>query len=363
MVELPDHFSVHADPDIDRVVAAHVSRVGEEVCRVVGDIRALFLVGGFARGEGSVIVDRDGPRPLNDYDFVIVTETRRYWSSLAQTGQRLAKELGIPAVDLLPLRIRDLPALRHTIFNYDLIACGKLVAGDTSVRNFLPRLLPGHIPLVEGRILLMNRMYCLLESFRHRFLGESPNEPEAFFCHQQGAKAVLACQDAILLQQRRYHHRYLERMLRFQDGPCPVRGLQELSRQATAFKLRPTPVTGEAAVGMWLEGRRVLLAGLQLVTGRSSWDELERAHLARSLRDRLARRLAALRGGGEDPRQALVEIAELRLLVSLGDGGGESGSPGAARLLTEAGFTASEQDGWERLRQRAVDAWMTVTHG
>jgi hypothetical protein len=362
MVELPDHFTAHADPEIDKVVAVHLARVGEEVCRVVSDIRALFLVGGFARGEGSVIVEPEGPRPLNDYDFVVVTETRRDWPSLTETGRRLAREVGIPSVDLLPLRTRDLPALRHTIFNYDLITCGKLVAGDASIRHLFPRLMPGHIPLSEGRILLINRMFCLLESFRHHFLEESPGEAEAFFCHQQGCKAVLACQDAVLLQQRRYHHRYLERMLRLQDGPAPVRGLKELSRQATAFKLRPVTVNGEGAVNMWLEGRRVLLAGLQLVTGGASWDDVERACLAQSLRDRLARRLAVLRGGGEDRRKVLIELAELRLLVSLGDDGRGCDSPEAARRLSEAGFTASETDGWEHLRQCAVDAWTTVTH-
>ncbi len=362
MVELPDHFTAHADPAIDRAVAAHLARVGEEVCRVVRDVRALFLVGGFARGEGSVVMESAGPRPLNDYDFAVVTETRRDWPSLAETGRRLAREVGIPSVDLLPLRTHDLPALRHTIFNYDLVTCGKLVAGDQSIRRLFPRLMPGHIPLSEGRILLVNRMFCLLESFRQRFLEDHPDGEDAFFLHQQGSKAVLACQDAVLVQQRRYHHRYLERMLRLQDGPCPVEGLRELSRHATSFKLRPVPVKGDGAVRMWFEGRRVLLAGLQLVTGASSWDEVERAYLSTSLRDKLSRRIAALRGGGEDPRKALIELAELRLLVSLGDTGEGTGSAEAARWLSEAGFPVSEAESWERLRQRAVDAWMTVTH-
>jgi hypothetical protein len=362
MVELPDHFTTHADPGIDKAVAAHLARVGEEVRRVMRDFRALYLVGGFARGEGSVVVEGGQARPLNDYDFTVITESRRDWPSLPEMGRRLAREIGIRAVDLIPLRARDLPALRHTIFNYDLVTCGKLVTGDSSVRPLFPRLMSGHIPVSEGRILLVNRMFCLLESFRHDFLERDPDGEDAFFCHQQGCKAVLACQDALLLLQRRYHHKYLERMLRLQDSPCPVEGLKKLARHATGFKLRPLPVNGEDAIRMWFEGRRVLLAGVQLVMNESSWDRIERAYLRTSLRDKLARRIAALRGGGDDRRKALVELAELRLLVSLGGAGAAAGSQDAARLLSEAGFPVAQGDSWERLRRCAVDAWMAVTH-
>jgi hypothetical protein len=362
MVELPEHFTAHNDTSIDDLVASHVARVGEEVSRVLGDLRALFLVGGFARGEGSVLVEEQGPRPVNDYDFVVITESRREWPLLPDIGRRLAREIGIRGVDLLPLRTRDLPGLRHTIFNYDLTTCGRLVAGDGAVRRFFPRLLPGHIPLSEGRILLVNRMFCLLESLERCYLDDPPAGEAAFFCSQQASKAVLACQDALLVMRRRYHHRYMERMLRLQEEACPIDGLMGLSRQATAFKLRPVSVAGEDAVRMWLGGRRVLLAGLQLIMNEGRWERLEELYLRRSLKDRLREATARLRGARLSRAQAMIEMAELWTLVSMDEPGAVRRLARAAEWLSEAGFPVKEPSSWEHVRKRAVEAWMEVTH-
>ncbi len=362
MVELPDHFTAHADARIDRVVAAHVARVGEELSRIMPDFRALFLVGGFARGEGSVLAEGGQLRPVNDYDFALVTEARRDWSNLVEIGRRLAREIGIRAVDLLPFRTRDLPGLKHSIFNYDLVTCGKLVVGDPGIRRLFPRLMAGHIPVVEGTILLVNRMFCLLESYREQYDESPPEGEDAFFCHQQGCKAVLACQDALLVMQRRYHHRYIERMLRLQETPCCVEGLKALSREATRFKLRPERVSGDDAVRVWSGGRRVLLGGLQTLMNESSWIRIERDYLTRSIRRRLLERLAALRGGGEDRRKGMIEMAELWLLVSMDESEPGPGLRAAARRLAEAGVTVEEPLVWEDVRRKAVRAWMDVTH-
>ena len=56
------------------------NRIQEDLDRIVGEIAqiggvdALILMGGFGRGEGSVVTIRDRTIPLNDYDLMIVTE-------------------------------------------------------------------------------------------------------------------------------------------------------------------------------------------------------------------------------------------------------------------------------------------------
>ncbi|MHC4579941.1 MAG: hypothetical protein ACYS14_00690, partial [Planctomycetota bacterium] len=67
--------------DLDRIV--------EEITQLEG-IVALILMGGFGRGEGSVVTIRGRTRPLNDYDLMIVTENAE---DIARQVDKLSDEL------------------------------------------------------------------------------------------------------------------------------------------------------------------------------------------------------------------------------------------------------------------------------
>jgi len=58
---------------------------------------------------------------------------------------------------------------------------------------------PDNMPLKEGKILLFNRLICLLECYSEDFLLREPKVEEKFFLVNQCSKAILACCDALLL--------------------------------------------------------------------------------------------------------------------------------------------------------------------
>ena len=72
-------YTVRDEPTIDTAVRSQLDRVVERFVAAGGPkVRAILITGGFGRGEGSVVVDPEtGPRPLNDYDMVVIQRGRR----------------------------------------------------------------------------------------------------------------------------------------------------------------------------------------------------------------------------------------------------------------------------------------------
>jgi hypothetical protein len=231
-------WTLTAEPAAERQIRLDLERIGDALHAELGDnLRALLLVGGYARNEGSV-VEREGVLgPYNDYDFVAVVRRvpRGLHAQLSEFGQRWSERVGVD-VDVWPIQQGHLARVPPTLFWLDAVLGGvRTVLGDGSVAQSLPPHTPRRLPLEECARLLSNRAVGLaLSNLEH----SDRDMRRARHVH----KAVLACGDVRLAAADRYRPTLGERQVeleRLAGAPGIGADLVEAYRDAVAFRSRP----------------------------------------------------------------------------------------------------------------------------
>lgn len=213
-------FTVKDDEASRGKIIADMKTIAQCIIPRVSDIArpvALVLVGGFGRGEGSLMF-RDGkPVPVNDYDFIVVVETvslfvkRRLRRLLRRLSVELEREIHI-AVDLDLRDANDLRRTPGTVAWYE-VQCGhKIIWGEKGVFDAMPRIDSGNIDLWDGGFLLFNRSSGLLMAKKRLLDGGPKDERERIHFQIQLSKAAQAWGDCLLIMEGRYDLSYLRRM-------------------------------------------------------------------------------------------------------------------------------------------------------
>ena len=145
-------YSLCADTAADARIAQDLARLGAGLEAELGDaLRALILVGPYARGEGSVIAVGGELAPAGEYPLIAlhdgsltsdaheVVQAARQWSQLLEVTVRLrAFPLNrLSSVPPAPLWME----VGHAMF--------RLVAGLPGQLQALPTIQPGEIPAAE----------------------------------------------------------------------------------------------------------------------------------------------------------------------------------------------------------------------
>ncbi len=232
-------FTVHNQKEINQKIETDLAQIKKIILKSDDDIVSIILVGGFGRGEGSVILKNNKIQIVNDYDIVIITKKALPTEQIKILSERIIKELSIRLVDLIPYRISDLSSLPLTIFNYDLKYASHIFFGDKNILNLLPEYESELIPLSEGKNLLINRLICLTESFSKKFVKKRLSKKQFLFLVNQCSKAVLAVSDSLLLLRKKYHPSYQVRAKMFNKEYGKMKKLNSLVSEATEFKLMP----------------------------------------------------------------------------------------------------------------------------
>jgi hypothetical protein len=246
-------YVVNQSPEIYGRISGDLHHIVRRVVGLLGhEVGAVYLVGGFGRGEGGVY-KRDGQIvPANDYDLVIATNVslrrrRQLAKLLSGLAPELAVELNIKQVDLALLTIKELKRLPCTIFGYELLHGHQVLYGNLDLRKITPALNAGAIPLAEGARLLFNRGAGMLISARYFSHDQFLELPEAYQRNFliECSKAALAMGDCILLLAKQYHYSYRQRLkmidaVDFDRLPVKVtRDLISAYRDALNFKIAP----------------------------------------------------------------------------------------------------------------------------
>ncbi len=244
------------EPDAESVVAGHLSDIAGAVTRQLGAaLEALLLVGGYARGEGSMI--RRGGRwaPYNDYDLVAVVRDRatlhRVRRPLSALAHRLTEDVGVE-VDLWPTTRRAVQSAPRTLFWLDASRSARVVAGDASLKDEIPQRRVRDVPLAEAGRLLANRAVGLALSNL-----EATDRDLRRLRHAH--KAVLACGDVLLLAADRYPGSVAERattLRELEGAPQISTELVEWYEEAVAFRRRPDLFQTSGASDRWYAERR-----------------------------------------------------------------------------------------------------------
>jgi len=270
-------YTEHRDPEIDRIIGGQIN---EAASRIVADVRpdALVLLGGYARGEGSVMLGPGGPIPMGDYDFLIISKYPRppprfRWAEAMRKRFNLQYEIDATSTWKPLLRLAG-----RRIYFYELKFGSRVLAGDRSVLGLIPIADASEIDLSEGPSVLSNRLISLTTTFNPAYIDADLGQDEGLGRHIvfQAVKSILACGESLLLLSRQYHFSYRERSRRFahlfrKDFPLLRSrdpGLEEAYLRATEFKMKPDMRLYRNPIDAWFEAKRHSIETLAYVQNR-----------------------------------------------------------------------------------------------
>lgn len=277
--------------DGDALLERHLSNVCADVLRGIQKIvprqqlQALFLGGGYGRGEGGVLRTPEGDLPYNDLEFYVCLSGNRWLNRRRYDPllHELAATLTPTALVEVEFHIISLTQLRRSVpnmFYYDLVSGHQQLWGHANLATECPQHTDAHrLPMAEATRLLMNRGTGLLLA-RARLAGEKFDADDCDFVARNIAKAQLALGDAVLTSLGEYHWscRTRQQRLAALRPHAKLRGLgilpklRDIHAAGVAFKLHPyrsvaEPIALRAqlqqtieqfeTVWLWLENRRL----------------------------------------------------------------------------------------------------------
>ena len=208
--------------------------------------KTVVLAGSFGRGEGAVVPANGSGRAVNDYDVLVFSKTTVDPVMLKGLRDALAKQLGLPFVDLTWYDPAWISVPERSIFRYDLRYGAKVISGDHAFLERLPHLAEHDIPSAEILRLLCNRAAGVLMALKpHVLSSQELAEGDREFFWIQVMKAGTALADHYLFKWSAYHTSYRVRRRRFAalgEASCIEEDLRTAIDACFAFKLEPAPV-------------------------------------------------------------------------------------------------------------------------
>jgi hypothetical protein len=231
-----------------RVLECHKTMLAESCEEAFRGPDAIILYGGYGRGEGGWVRERDTWRPYNDYDVLVVGGEKPARRDLQKLRASLARDLKIHQVDITWTNRLRLALLRPSIFSYDLKHASTLLRGDDTVLRWVRPGSVGTLPMREAFTLFRTRLWTFLGSTMREDFGKPLADEAARFFRNQMAKATLAAVDVLLLRHGLYHHSYVERVKRVGRLPETSGDDAEWFSWALNEKLHPngSPLDGPA---------------------------------------------------------------------------------------------------------------------
>ena len=281
-------FTLDGSDELERRLAGACEEIRAHVRGLLPPrkLEALFLGGGYGRGEGGVLKTDAGDQPYNDLKFYVFIRGNT-WLNERRFGKplcRLAHELALTAGVEVEFKVISRAKLRRSaasMFYYDLVMGHRRLLGDEALlAGCAHHRRAQNLPLSEATRLMMNRCSGLL--FARERIERAPFTPEdADFVGRNLAKAQLALGDAVLTVFGQYHwscrerHERLQRPLGHARVPPRRRGLR-------ASRRRDGVQTASRSREAWLKrlsiaAQRNLGAGasdLALVGGPPAWPPL-----------------------------------------------------------------------------------------
>lgn len=234
-----DAFDARLDKEFSRIANALVES------RYAPAFRALVLIGGYGRGEGTPLVVDGMQVPFNDYDLVVISKPMGHREKVAVQADlrrleaQLSGELKLP-VDLCLYPENVLRQAEFSLLNYEMRYGHRVVWGEQDIVSLMPEYPHGAVPLSEGTRLLLNRGKLLLDIRRALRTGAEFTPDERIRYIKFMFKTLLAFGDCTLLVRREYDLLYAvkkERILRaMQDDMPDPAFMVEGFRRAVAFK-------------------------------------------------------------------------------------------------------------------------------
>lgn len=200
--------------------------------------QAIYLVGGYGRGEGAWYEDMFGIHPFNDFDLAVITDRPLSDEKTEILRKELAKEVGIRWVDIDYYTLDYLKNMKPSIHNVDLLEGGLLIYGEDVIAHNKISLNAQEIDSSDILTLYWTRMWTFLGSWNGMF--HNLNIEEARFYKNQMAKGLLAACDMRLVKLHKYTTSYREKANLIMKEFASEKIFCELVSWAIREKMRPS---------------------------------------------------------------------------------------------------------------------------
>ncbi|MFW9881989.1 MAG: hypothetical protein ACFFG0_53680, partial [Candidatus Thorarchaeota archaeon] len=186
-----------------------------------------ILIGGFGRGEGSIIYKKKKFIPINDYDIYVVTSKKYPNALIEQMCKKASEAINKKCINFYDysedmeydiektfypdIRVLTLSELRKLppFLKYFEIKNSTVIYGENVIKE-IPNFNIKEIPDSEGFRFLMNRICLMIMHFPFsalKNLDEKNKERIINF----NMKATLSCAEALLLLSKKFTASYIER--------------------------------------------------------------------------------------------------------------------------------------------------------
>lgn len=257
-------FTVYDDPRVDRHILTDCAHLTKIVLSRIQDVVGIALVGGFGRGEGSVLISGETIQPINDYDLIVFipSSAQKRAMDVGVLKTELSSGVKIRQVDVAVFGLDELSGLSKKMAVYDIKNCAKFIYGDESILRGIPHFGPEELMARESRIPIFLYLGALLQAFPSR--DDSGLPQEKFWCAQQISKAVIGWSTAHLVLAHEYAASYRVRkqkaLVHFANDPDKS-GLIDFAYE---FKLRPQYPVEKLIYPLWekavLEYKKAMFA-------------------------------------------------------------------------------------------------------
>jgi hypothetical protein len=201
---------------------------------VQDNLVSILLIGGYGRGEGTIMLQGNSASPVNDIDLAVVSHKRiekDVLKHLMMDAARIVKpdtryvhdgycKLDFH-VDIFNLKEEELLKLTPSQFNYDLKYASMVIYGD-QVLSRIPGFKSEQIPTWDGLLLLFNRCMSLAEIFSPDCIIKREDIDQADWIYYFAIKGIIDSAAALLILLGRYVPFHEERIeiLKSMSGNC-----------------------------------------------------------------------------------------------------------------------------------------------
>lgn len=270
-------YTQYEDKATNEAVGEQILEFTRMILAQSKDVQSLFLLGGYGRGEGSVLRSHEKITPLGDYDFLLISRyPHRTFRVVGIEDLRrkfsVQYHVGVDNVWLPLLRF-----LGKRIYWYEAKFGSKFLFGDDKVLDSIPIHAGNELDIREGFSLLFNRLVGLEMVFDPSLVKSIPSEEQKRHLVFQSIKAILACGESLLLLYGKYHFSYKRRCEEFEEAsehefPEILQASPNLKSDyvlATRFKLRPSFDMYNDPVKLWFVARNHTLQTLGFYLGKA----------------------------------------------------------------------------------------------
>lgn len=266
-------YTIHSE-DVDTIIESLLKEFVEEIIQYFPDIKCILLTGGFGRGEGTVLIDKEeNIRPLKDFDFLLIFEKRVPSKKIFSLQNNLRRRLSPYSTDKYPYKEFSIDLNATTIQNLNIfpditvfdakyashLLYGMDVRDKIKIRN---------VPLRSGARILFQKGISLIGQLSPQGIHEELSNDEKEMFYYECIKVFIEIGTALSIISGTYEPSYKKRAdnLRqnyknlFPDLFSIYPELGEFIYECTQFKLNPnTSSINIPPLKLWLLARDYLL--------------------------------------------------------------------------------------------------------